>query len=384
MRIGIVTGIFPPDPGGPASYVPRVSAALAARDHDVRVLCLSDRLDHDDSCYTFPVKRVRRGTLKPLRWLKTILALRSLAKQSDVLYVNGLGFEAMLASLLTATPTVHKIVGDYAWERARNRGWFQGTIDEYQAARKTPLLRLLDWIRTVPLRSARRIITPSHYLEEMVSGWGVPSQRIDVVYNAIEPVAPAPEAKLVPFDGHTVVTVCRLVPWKGVDGIIEAVAGIADCRLIVVGDGPERSRYEACAADVGVADRVLFLATVPPGHVAAYLLQADVFVLNSTYEGLPHVVLEAMAAGVPVVATAVGGTPEAVQHRVTGLLVAPRDTDALRGAISRLLENREFRSRLAHEARQRLESEFAFDTMVQQTERILLGEAAGPEPSRAA
>src|SRR5882724_12989439 len=74
MKILIVTGIFPPDPGGPASYVPRIAKALGQRGHSVEVVCLSDRMDHDDSGYTFRVRRIRRGLFWPFRVLLTTFA----------------------------------------------------------------------------------------------------------------------------------------------------------------------------------------------------------------------------------------------------------------------------------------------------------------------
>ncbi len=91
--------------------------------------------------------------------------------------VNGLGAESALAALLAGRPTVHKIVGDYAWERAVGRKWFCGTIDEYQAIPKSLMLRVLDLIRTIPLKLARRIIVPSQYLGRSPAAGGFPSPK---------------------------------------------------------------------------------------------------------------------------------------------------------------------------------------------------------------
>ena len=375
MKLLLVTGIFPPDHGGPAGYIPRIAAELVRRGHAVRVVCLSDRLDHDDRGYPFAVHRIRRGMPLPARMLRTIAAIYRGSRGADAVLVNGLRLEAMAATRLSGVPAVHKVVGDLAWERARNRGWFAGTLDEYQAAPKGPKLRLLDWLRTVPLRGAARVIVPSRYLGGIVAGWGFPAARTSLVYNAVEPRrdddAPADVPPLPPFAGPTVVTVCRLVPWKGVDGLIEALPELPGARLMVVGDGPLRAALERLAAERGVAERVVFAGGVSAAGVRALLRQADVFVLNSSYEGLPHVVLEAMAEGVPVVATDAGGTGELVEHGVTGLLVPVGAREALVAAIRTLLGEPHTARALRDGAARALESRFSYAAMVEDTERLL-------------
>lgn len=374
MRIVISTGIFPPDIGGPASYVPVMSRWLMDRGHSVSVICLSDDLDHDDAVYPFPVRRIRRGLFKPLRGLRTLLEIFRQARRADLVYVNGLGFESALASTLARVPAVHKIVGDSAWERARNRGWFGGTIDEYQDAAKGILLRSLDWIRTTPLRLARGIIVPSGYLRQLVTGWAIPAERITVVYNSVNNGA-SREAEvsspLCEFSGPTMITVCRLVPWKGLAALIDTLTAFGDLRLVILGDGPLEDTLRSRAQERGVGDRTLFMGHVPRNAVQAYLAAADLFVLNSSYEGLPHVVLEAMRAGVPVVATAAGGTSEVVSDGQTGLLVPPGDPEALRGAIREILNRPERARQLASSATTSLGTRFSFDEMVHRTENIL-------------
>lgn len=373
MKLLLVTGIFPPDHGGPAGYVPRIAAELARRGHSVRVVCTSERTDHDDAAYPYPVHRIRRGAPLPLRLLRTAAAIYRWSRGADAVLVNGLRLEAMAATRLSGTPAVHKVVGDFAWERARSRGWFQGTLDEYQAAPKTLRLRLLDWVRTLGLRGAARIIVPSRYLGRIVEGWGVPPGRTALVYNAVEPRTDAAEATpaLPPFAGPTIVTVCRLVPWKGVEGLIDALPALDGARLVVVGDGPLRAPLEARARAAGLGERVIFTGGVPQARVRAILREADAFVLNSSYEGLPHVVLEAMAEGAPVVATDAGGTGEVVEDGVTGLLVPPGRPEALAEALRAVLGDPATARRLREGAARVLESRFSYPAMVADTERML-------------
>lgn len=333
-KILIITGIFPPDIGGPASYVPKMAQYLLDDGWSVTVVTLSDQVAGSGKAnQEYKVLRVRRSLFLPLRWVATIFVMLRHGMGAPVWYVNGLPFEAFIASTLLGKRTVHKIVGDYAWERAQNRGLFSGTIDAFQTAKKGLVLRTLGWLRTTPLRFSRRIIVPSDYLRSIVHGWGIPLSRIVTVYNAVDPLPPLTPLALPEFGGKTLLTVCRLTPWKGVDGILSLLPSRPQWRLLVAGDGPERSALEKIAATLGVANRVVFLGSIPRDKIAAAFAQADAFVLNSTYEGLPHVVLEAMQARVPVVATNVGGTSEVVQHRESGLLVRAEHADELRAAI---------------------------------------------------
>jgi glycosyltransferase involved in cell wall biosynthesis len=120
---------------------------------------------------------------------------------------------------------------------------------------------------------------------------------------------------------------------------------------------------------------VCFTGRVPPEHAFRLLRASDVLVLNSTYEGLPHVVIEAMWAGVPVVATNVGGTPELIEHGATGLLVPPADDRALRRAIQRLLADSVRRRTMAARAREIARTRLALEPMVHETEAALAAAA---------
>lgn len=384
MNVLLVTGIFPPDRGGPASYVPRMASAFVSRGHRVEVITLSDTLGYDDSDHPFRVHRIRRGLFWPFRVLKTVFTVWRAARRHEVVYVNGLGAESALGALLAGRPAVHKIVGDYAWERAVGRRCFHGTIDDYQAAPKNFLLRFFDAIRTVPLKLAARIIVPSKYLERIVGGWNIGGEKIQLIYNATAtPEGPAqpPENKLPRWRGRTLITICRLVPWKGVDAVIRALPALPDTRLVVAGDGPMRAGLESLARECGVAERVLLLGDVPHFAVHGYLRQCDAFILNSTYEGLPHVVLEAMAAGIPVIATDAGGTGEVVRDGITGSLVPVGDETALCAAITRIWQDSKFAGRLIANATADLEARFSFDVMVRATEAVLRSQLPNRRPA---
>jgi glycosyltransferase involved in cell wall biosynthesis len=382
LRILMVTGIFPPDRGGPASYTPKMATALSGFGHTVAVICLSDSLHHDDRAYAFRVQRISRRLFWPVRVLRVTLAIWSAARKHDLVYVNGLGAESALAAFLANRPAVHKVVGDYAWERVVGRGLFRGTLDEYQTARKLPFLWLADLIRTVPLKLAEAIVVPSEYLKHIVCGWKIADEKVRVIRNAVQRSA-ATDGSIVfpPWEGKTIITVCRLVPWKGVDAVIRLLPELPGTRFVIAGDGHERRSLEALAQALGVSSRVLFLGDVPHSCVQQCIAQAEAFVLNSTYEGLPHVVLEAMAAQVPVIATDAGGTGEVVEHMVTGMLVRVGDSAGLQAAIEQLWSDPELGRRLVVEAASRFAAHFDFDAMVAATDAVLRRALSPAQPA---
>jgi glycosyltransferase involved in cell wall biosynthesis len=142
-----------------------------------------------------------------------------------------------------------------------------------------------------------------------------------------------------------VLSVARLEAGKGLDVLLRAAAHLPEATFAIAGDGPERVVLEALARALGVDERVRFLGF--RNDVEALLAGCDVFVLPSLDEGFPLSVLEAMAACRPVVASDVGGVPEAITHDETGLLVPPGNPDALAAALARLLDDAPTRRRLA-------------------------------------
>ncbi|MHB8418169.1 MAG: glycosyltransferase [Myxococcales bacterium] len=183
-----------------------------------------------------------------------------------------------------------------------------------------------------------------------LTGAGVLEACVRIVPSAVGPAfrprAAAPSATAV------VGCVAALVPGKGQAELLRAAASLASSlpglELRLIGAGPERARLEGLAASLGLAGRVRFPGQLgSPEAVAAALAELDVFALASEGEGLPTAILEAMAVGVPVAATAVGGVPEIVRDGKSGLLVPPRNGAALAAALAELLSRPELRARLA-------------------------------------
>ena len=372
MKILVVTGIFPPDIGGPATYVPEIARALLEKGHEVSVVTTSEPewLDLDDNEHPFPVFRMNRKM--PLAWRsfhfsKTIFRQ---AKKADVVLANGVLVEATVASFLARKPMVQKIVGDPTWERAKNRGWITDNFETFQNGNYGLTIEALKKLTTFAACRAEKIIVPSRYLSDWVRRWGIPQDKIVVIYNSVQPldlVDPAP----VPLTSSlTLVTACRLVSWKRVDLIIRAIGQTDEVGLLICGDGPEKNKLEQLARDLELTDRIYFAGQQTRKDTLALMAGCDIFILNSTYEGLSHVILEAMSLGLPVIATSVGGNPELVKHGETGLLIKSGDSEALRSAILQLIRSPELLQ--AMRARTNLAAEaFSFPRMVKETEEVL-------------
>ncbi len=209
----------------------------------------------------------------------------------------------------------------------------------------------------------------------------VPSDKVITIYNGIdmERSAASPlaatrirQAFNIPADALLLGSVGRMHRSKDFGNLLTAMVQVRKripaVWLLLVGDGELRSELESRAQTLGLSSVVTF--TGIRDDVPDILAALDIFVLPSRWEGLPLVVLEAMAAGLPVVATAVGGTPEVVVDGVTGLLVPPRDPAALAQAITRLLRNPDLRRKMGRAGRERVTEHFSVEQMVRKTESL--------------
>ncbi|SRR5579884_269660 len=208
------------------------------------------------------------------------------------------------------------------------------------------------------LPAARKVLTVSRSFRDELIARGVPAGRIEIVPNAIRPdygAAAAGARRLrrdlnVPEDRRVILSVGRLSREKDHATLLAAFAALREpAHLVLAGDGPERPRLEQLIARLGLTGRVTLAGQQPSAE--PYYSLADIAAIPSRTEGSSNALLEAMAAGVPVVATAVGGTPETVAHEESALLVPPRDSAALSAAIARLLYDAALRERLIRQSR---------------------------------
>ena len=224
--------------------------------------------------------------------------------------------------------------------------------------------------------AAHRVVANSQAAAERLRLEGVAAEKIVVIPNGIDASLFAERQYRV--RPRTIATVACLREEKRIDVLLDAapliLARHPDAEILIVGDGACRAELEARSRLNGVTDRVKFL-----GHrddVPAVLAGADLFVLPSRSEAFPNAIVEAMMAGLPVVASHVGGIPELVEDGRTGRLVPPGDATQLAAALIELLDHPDRAQQMGQTARRRIEEQYSFDRMVHQFETLYLRELA--------
>ena len=372
-NILIATGIFPPDIGGPATYTKILSEELPKLGWEVKVVTYSDEdiktLKHKNiktnDAAVFQISRKQHIFLRYFQYFWQVLKLLNWA---NIVYAQGPvseGLPTYWACKLRGRKYVLKIVGDYAWEqmqvsrkqenkKTEKQGFI--SLDEFQNKKFDARTERKRRIEILVARNADKVIVPSQYLKKIVKGWGVKENKINVIYNAAEfkSVSPLPK----PENEKWLVSVGRFVPWKGMDTLIDIMPSLIRSepalKLIIIGEGPEQEKLKIKSEKLKIEGQIKMLGRLGHEQTLAYIKAADVFVLNTGYEGLSHVLVETLYLGTPVVTTNVGGNPEVIKNGINGLLVEYNNQTQLKEAILRLLNSQELARQFVLAGRQDL------------------------------
>lgn len=359
MKLVIATPLYPPDIGGPATYAKLLEEGLPEKGIEVELVKFGE-VRH--------LPKVARHFVYFLR------VRRALAHADVVLALDpvSVGLPACLAAWILHKPLVVKIVGDYAWEQGRQRFGVTASLDEFVHLRSVPLaVYFLRAVQSGVVRRAWLVIVPSEYLKGIVVNWGLPVEKVRVIHNAVpqtSEVGAIPET-VTALPRPLVVTAGRLVPWKNIEGIIDACALAQNVSLAIVGQGPRHDTLARRAHEV-LPGRSVCTGALPHKDLLAVLRSADVFVLNSSYEGLSHILIEALSLGIPTIATNAGGNAEIITDGADGMLVAAGDTAALGKALTHVLSHPSLRTQLSTRARESIKR-FSQDAMFAATSAVL-------------
>lgn len=362
MRILICTGIYPPDVGGPATYSKILNEELPPRGIDVDVLSFGSV----------------RGLPKIIRHIFYMLKIYKYIRNVDIIFAQdpvSVGLPACFMATLFRKKFLLKIVGDYAWEQYSlkiNLG--SGNYvspDDFQEMRAGFIASARKHIERYVASRAERVIVPSEYLKKIIIKWGVPNEKIYVIYNSVEVPrfggGKSETRAVVGVEGGVILSAGRLVPWKGFSVLVDIMPDILedfpDAKLYIAGDGPERAGLARRAKSVGVAENVVLLGSLPRETLLNYIKASDVFALNTGYEGFSHLLLEVMSAGTPIVTTDIGGNPEIVENGVDGILVSHNNRSELIAAIKGVLGGMTDTDSLVSAAEKKV-SEFTKERMV--------------------
>lgn len=370
MKILIVTGIFPPDLGGPSSYVPFIANELISAGHDiVNVVTLSNDKNIKNK-FAFPVTRIKRRLFFFLRFILTIKTIIFHARKCDLIFVNGLVLESVFAcKFLFRKPMVVKVVGDLIWEKGRNSNAFNINLDEFQNYKLGIYWNFLRGLQKFYMRRADQVIVPSLYLRNIVKTWGVKNSNIKVIYNSVNfKIFNSKSTDKNHKFKYDLITVARLVPWKGIKELIDISKKI-NASLLVVGNGPLKDYLQNYSRMINA--NTVFVGSKTQKEVASYFRTSKVFVLNSSYEGLPHIILEAKLSKIPTIATSAGGTNETINNGIDGILVPVGDNNKLELAINNLLNNEAKRKKIIDKGYEHVIKYFNSQTQVSETFAVL-------------
>ncbi|MDP3764864.1 MAG: glycosyltransferase family 4 protein, partial [bacterium] len=262
----------------------------------------------------------------------------------------------------------------------------KAVLDDFLRNKYRWEVELLRKIQKFVANRAKKIIVPSEYLKRVVTRWGIRPEKISVVYNTFQDNElfrfprmarggfAKPAQQLI--DSRLIVSAGRLVPWKGFGALIEIMPEILkeipEARLIIIGDGPEYKNLKLKIQNLKLEDRIIMVGNLTREKVLEYLVAADVFALNTAYEGFSHQILEAMALGVPVVTTDSGGNPELIEDGESGFLLKFNDKEALKEKIIELLSNNFLAQKLSKNAKKKA-AEFSKERMIKGTIRAFCG-----------
>lgn len=369
MSILLAASLYPPDTRGPATFAKQLVEHLTVRKRPVFVVPF------------FEVRGLPPGLRHAVYFFKLLARGRDV---SSILALDAVsaGLPALFAARLRRARFIVRLGGDYAWEQGVVRFGITDTLDDFLAKKPGDLplgVRVLRGLQYFVVSRADAVVVPSEYLKRAVLYWGAEPSKLFVIHSA----STAPQSSLSRTEirqrigwgeGPVIFSAGALVPWKGFSGLIDAAAllrkEMPDLQLVIAGDGPQKKIIEEHAAAAGFDSHAVVVGALPQRMMLELLQAADVFALNTSYEGLSHQLIEVMQAGVPIVTTPVGGNPELIEHGKTGILVPYNDREALAGALRDLLVNKKKAGALAAAARARAAA-FSPEKSMRAWERLL-------------
>jgi len=377
-KVCLVTHFFPPHVGGIERVSEEQGKRLSRLGHEVFVL--TSKTNKQDEYHSEGIKvfyypalssAVRIGVPYPVPFFKAYKIFTEVIRKCDIVHAHGHPYVSSLIACKVAQKykkpfilTQHNTFIDFKF-------WLN--IAEH----------LNDWTigRTV-LKDSDRVTVVSKKTMEYVIKLGADVSKTSVIYNGVDTNFFHPMNKEksrnklgLPKNKTLILTIRRLVYKNGLNTLIESASLLTrdypDLLFVIIGGGPDKRLIEKRARELGINDNIRLTGFVPEKLLPLYYNAADYFVIpSSSGEGLPMVLLEAMACGLPVIATTIGGTPEVIKDMKNGVLVPPRNQKALAQAISKLLSLQRESQAIRIESRKTVERNFTWDENVRQLNEI--------------
>ncbi len=337
MRVLVTVGIFPPDIGGPATFVPKIAKFFQDElNYEIEILTLSDNKNlniNDD----LRVKRIDRNLPIIYRWIKTIFTIYKLGKNKDLIFVNGLGTETTVANIFLKKKIIRKIVGDPVWERAYSKAKISESFDEFQVKNYGFSILIQKKVRSFSIKKSDIVVTPSQHLKNFILNLGF-KNKIEIINNGV--FIPEENTNIFTNDQINITIVSRLVSHKNIEKIIRAISDLnsALINLNIIGDGPELNQLQKISLESNNKDNIIFHGKLNRDEINHIFLNSDIYIQASNYEGLPHSLLEAMSYGIPVLCTPVGECKEILGNEDRGyILDLPVSKNNIKSKISEII-----------------------------------------------
>jgi glycosyltransferase involved in cell wall biosynthesis len=377
-KICLVTHFFPPHIGGIEKVAHEQCKRLSRLGYKVSVLTSktfkqSERSTEGIKVFSYSILNLaeRVGIPYPVLSFKAYKNFVEVIRKCDIVHAHG---HAYMSSYIAC-----KVAEKYKKPFILTQ---HNTFIDYQSWLNL-VEQINDWtVGRVVLKGSDRVITVSRKTMEYVLKLGADMSKTSVMHNGVDTTFFHPmnreesRDKLgLPKNKTVILTIRRLVYKNGLDTFIESASLLTrdypHLLFIVIGKGPNRKLIEKRVRELDIDDNVRLTGFVPEKLLPLYYNAADYFVIpSSSGEGLPLVLLEAMACGLPVIATTVGGTPEIVKDMKNGVLVPPRNPKALAETISKFLSNKELGLAIGEEARNTVEDRFTWEENVRQLQNV--------------
>ncbi|MCK5021975.1 MAG: glycosyltransferase family 4 protein [Candidatus Pacebacteria bacterium] len=369
MKILITTGVYPPDIGGPATYSKLLFDELPKRGIEVDVLSFGEV----------------RFLPKIIRHIIYFFKILKKSKGVGIIYAQdpvSVGLPTMLASKILNKRFFIRIAGDYAWEQGVQRFDVKDNLDDFSAKNKgySFMVRVFKKIQKTVANSADMIIVPSQYFKGIISNWGIEPSKINAIYNGIK----ISQQSEVVFSNDikdestnkekVLLSVGRLVPWKGFDVLIECMPEILknypNLKLKIIGSGPQKENLEKIINKLNLRDDVFLTGQLEREKTLKCMEEADLFILNTQYEGFAHQLIEVANLKTPIITTNIGGNPELIENNKEGILIEPNNKQQIIDSIIKVLKNNEFREDIVKNAFIKSQ-QFSIQNTLDQLEKLL-------------
>ena len=377
-KICLVTHFFPPHIGGIEKVADEQCRRLVKLGYQVSVLTSKTSKQSEPRAegikvFSYSILNLaeRVGVPYPVLSFKAYKNFVEAIKKCDIVHAHG---HAYMSSYIAC-----KVAQKYKKPFILTQ---HNTFIDYQSWLNM-VEHVNDWtVGRVVLKGSDRVITVSRKTMEYVLKLGADMSKTSVMHNGVDTTFFHPmnrkenRGKLgLPKNKTLILTIRRLVYKNGLDTFIESASLLTRdypyLLFIVIGKGPNRTLIEKRVRELGIGDNVRLAGFVPEKLLPLYYNAADYFVIpSSSGEGLPLVLLEAMACGLPVIATTVGGTPEIIKDMKNGVLVPPRNPEALAETISKFLLNKEMGLAIGEEARKTVEDKFTWEENVRRLQNV--------------